>query len=127
MVSLTPLLLHPTFLKKSFAFSVEATILTISPLCNTKLPLGIITSSSLSTAHISTSDFIFLPTSTRLFPTSILSSRILYSKSSTLPLPKVSISIAEGNLKSLAISVEAAYSGLMVIASPSSFFINPMS
>ena len=29
------------------------------------------------------------------------------------------------NLKSLAISVEAAYSGLIVIASPSSFFIKP--
>ena len=127
IVSFTSLLPQPTFLKKSLAFSVDATTLIISPLLSTKLPFGMITSSPLSTAHISISDFIFLPTSIRLLPANILSSSILYSKSSTLPLPNVSISIADGNLKSLAISVDAAYSGFIVIASPSSFFINPIS
>ena len=44
-----------------------------------------------------------------------------------LPFAKVSISIAVGNLKILAISSAAVYSGLMIMAIPSSSFKKPIS
>ena len=94
---------------------------------NVKSPLGIYASPSRSTVQIRISDFNLVTTSLTFMPTRLEPSGSLNVSSSTRPFPKVSIFIAEGKRKTLAISSAAANSGLIIISSPSSSFRYGMS
>ena len=102
-------------------------MLILSPALSTKFPLGITRSSPLSTAHIRKSLLIILPISAKLLSAITELAGSSNSSISILPFENVSILIAEGNLSILAISVAAACSGFMIIASPSSSLIKAIS
>ena len=100
---------------------------TTSPSFNTNLPSGIATSSPRSTPLISTSQRSWLSTSITDSPSRRNSGRILNFRSSTLPLAKRSILIADGKRRILEISPAAAISGLMIMEIPSCSLIKLIS
>ena len=105
----------PAFLKKSAESLWGAMKEILSPDCIRKFPSGITTMSPRSTAQMSTLLLSFSTTSDTRIWSRADSLGITNFKSSTRPLAKGSILMADGNLKSLAISIAAALSGLMAM------------
>ena len=92
----------------------------LSPACISKSPLGMMTSSPLSTAQIRTVQRSLSRTSRTFMAWSFEWSGTRNFKISIRPLAKVSILMADGKRSSLEISMAAAISGLMAMDSPSS-------
>ncbi len=117
----------PILEKKLRAWEGSAMTLAVSPACSTKEPPGMTTSPRRCTAQTRTSAFTRLPSSVREQLSRMEPCGITNCRSSTLPLAKVSILMAEGKRRSLEISDAAARSGLIVMDRPSSSRMYPIS
>ena len=117
----------PIFSKNSAVCSREPAMDRISLSWSTKLPLGITTSESRSTAQISTSVFNRPISSIMVFPSKPISGFTRKCRSSTRPLAKVSILMADGNFKTFKISLAVVSSGLMIMEIPSCSLMNRIS
>ena len=117
----------PICSKNLAVFSSDPTMERISLSWRMKEPLGIKTSPSRSTAQIRISVFRRLTTSMMDFPPNPIDGFSRNRSSSTRPLAKVSILMAEGNFKSFKISLAAVSSGLIIMEIPNCSLIKRIS
>ena len=120
MAVLMVLLMIPACLKNSVDSAGGAMMEILSPDCIWKSPLGMMTSSPLSTAQIKTEQCSLSRTSRTFMAWSFEWSGTRNLRISIRPLANVSILMADGKRSSLEISMAAAISGLMAMERPNS-------